>query len=207
MKIINIEDLPRKEQFTHFTGNVMYGITTKLDITNAYNFAKKKNISVYYCLGHTIYSAMKEIDEFNIRYVDGKLVLGNCDILSFCSLRKNETVMRFIGVKFCKDVVKFCKTATKLNEEQISLYGSTPCPLYKYACYFSCTPWFQFSCLTNPTTNDEYDFIPRLAWDKFEFKKDKVTTNFTIEVNHKLIDGYLIGLLLQKINEKLASLN
>ena len=53
----------------------MYGITTKFDVTNVYNFAKQNGISFYFALGHIFYSALKDVEEFNIRVVKRKLVV------------------------------------------------------------------------------------------------------------------------------------
>lgn len=206
MKKINLDDLPRKEQFNYFNGHVYYSITTKIDITNVYNFAKNHNISIYYSLGYTIYSAMKEIPEYCIRYHNGELVTDCANVLSFCSLDKGETVMKFVGVEYCDDIVKFCQSASEINKTQKTLCSKNNYQPYEFAAFITCLPWLQISSFTNPTPETQFDFIPRLAWDKFEINDDKVTTNLNVEVNHKLIDGYLLSELIKKINEKIANL-
>ena len=58
--------------------------------------------------------------------------------------------------------------------------------------YFSCLPTLDMTALTNERDFDADDSIPRITWGKYKKEKDTVQLNISLEVNHRLIDGYHI---------------
>ena len=72
--------------------------------------------------------------------------------------------------------------------------------------YFSCTPWFDFTALTNEHNCDRDDTIPRIAWGKYYEQNGGLWLHMSIEVNHRTIDGYHLGLLKEAIDREIAAL-
>lgn len=204
MKKIDFENWPRRYQYEHYTGQPMYSITTPIDVTNLYNHTKKLGVSFYFSFGHLIHSVTKDIEEFNIRLHDGELYVDDCDLLSFCHLEPGETMMKFIGAYYCDDLVEFNKQVRATIERQKVEKVKYDNP--KFAEFFSCVPWFEMTSFRNPTSGKEFDFYPRFVWDKFKIVDDKRFVNLSIEVNHKLIDGYLLSRLIDGINKKIREL-
>ena len=206
MKVINLKTWERKDFYNCFKKDVMpmYGITTKFDVTNVYNFAKQNGISFYFALGHIFYSALKDVEEFNIRVVKRKLVVMENNVLSFTCIKPNETMFKFVDVLYDADIVKFCENARRIEQNQTGLFGNLKNP--KYGVFYSCTPWFEFSAMTNPRSKSKNDFIPRIVWDKIKTENGKKFLNVSIEVNHRIIDGLLISKLIANTKQLIASL-
>ena len=207
MKIINLKTWERTEFYKCFCKdkNPMYGITTKIDITNVYNFAKKNNLSFYFTFGHLIFKALYKIEEFRIRKIKNKLVVtDDYKIVSFTSLKKDETMFKFIDIEYCDDVFTFCKNAKQEIETQKGLFSVTK--KHGYGVFFTCTPWFEFTALSNPKSGDKNDFVPRISWDKIANENNKKFVRLSVEVNHRIIDGLLISKLINNINEEIYKL-
>jgi len=204
MKKIDFENWPRKYQYEHYTGQPMYSLTTPIEVTKLYNYIKKLNLSFYFSFGHLIHSVTKNIEEFNIRLHDKELYVEDCNLLSFCHLEPGETLMKFIDVTYCDDVVEFNKRARKSIENQKA--NKETHTNAQFGEFFSCLPWFEVTALRNPTSGKEFDFYPRIVWDKFKIVDGKYFINLSIEVNHKLIDGYLLSVLIQEIKNKIEKL-
>lgn len=207
MREIDLKTWELKEAFDVYSQHKcpFYSITTKIDVTNIYNFAKTHNLSFYFCWGHVVNTAILGVEEFNIRIVNNKLVVGDANIVSFVCKRKDERKFRFIDVPYNKNILEFCKLAKEIEQHQTTIFGDG-----KYgndwSVYLSCTPWFSFSCITNPKTMDTNDFIPRLICDKYVQKGKKKFMNISVEVNHRVVDGYAISQMLQKMEEEIKRL-
>ena len=72
--------------------------------------------------------------------------------------------------------------------------------------YFSCTPWFDFTTLTNEHNFNKDDTIPRLAWGKYYEENERLWVHMSIEVNHRTIDGFHIGKLKDAIDREINEL-
>lgn len=201
MKKIDLNTWERKEFFECFSVNKMpmFGLTTPLNVTKVYNFVKKNNISFYFALGYALFRALRDVEDFNIRVVDGELVLNQYDWLNFVCKRPNERNIRFIDVKFEDDVVKFCKSAKEVDDNQTTLFGTVNRDPECIA-YITCVPWIECTDLTHPKLGDANDFIPRFGWDKIKEVDGEKFVNFNVEANHRTIDGFTIAELVKKLN-------
>lgn len=201
MKKIDLNTWERKEFFECYSANKMpmFGLTTPLEVTKVYNFAKREKISFYFAMGYALFRALKDVEDFNIRIIDGELVVNDNDWINFVCLRKGERNIRFIDVEYCDDVIEFCKKGKYIDDNQNTLFAPVNRDNNCIA-YITCVPWIVCTDLTNPKTGDIDDFIPRFAWDKIRDVDGKKMVNFNVEANHRTIDGYAIAMLVDRLN-------
>ncbi len=207
MKEIDLNNWDLAEQYKWFStySTPFYGITTKLDVTNVYNFAKRNNISFYFCFGHLVNTAVRQIEEFNIRDVNGKLMVDNHKLVSFTCKNSNERKYRFVNVPYCDNVIEFCKIAKEIDMGQTTLFSKNNLG-DDFSVFLSCLPWINFTMVSNPQTNNTTDYIPRIVWDKYEEINNKKILNFGVEVNHAVVDGYAISKFVLKVSELINKL-
>lgn len=201
MKEIDLSTWERREIFECFSKDEMpiYGITTPFDVTNVYNFAKKNNISFYYTFGYILNKAIRSIEEFNIRIINGKLFVVDNNIVSFADLKKGEKLIQFVDVEDCDNVFEFCKNAKQILNNQKGLRSNLINP--KFSVFFSCEPWFEFTEFHNPKSGNKDDFIPKIVWDRIKEDNGRKFVNLSIEVNHRIIDGLLVATLIDNANK------
>lgn len=100
--------------------------------------------------------------------------------------------------------VEFCKNAKIRSEKQTHLFSDDDTS--DEVIYFSCTPWFDFTSLTNERNFDNNDTIPRIAWGKYYNNGEQLYLHMSIEINHRTIDGIHIGFLKENIDKEIKKL-
>ncbi len=207
MKVIDLNNWERAEFFNEYSKGAMpmFGVTTPLNVTKVYNFSKQNNVSFYFSLGYALFKALKDVEDFNIRVINDKLVVNDNNWINFVCLRKGERNIRFIDVAYEDDVIEFCKKGKETDDKQNGLYPEISRDNNCIA-YITCTPWFEFTDVQHPKTGDKNDFIPRFAWDKIKDVNGEKFVNFNMELNHRVLDGYAIKLLLDRLNFYIAEI-
>lgn len=205
MKTI-IEDYNRKELFNHYNvrSNPFSFVTTKIDITNAYNYSiKHKNL--YATLCYVFANAINKVPAFLYYYRDGNFIKYDKLNLSYTEVLDNGNV-GFISIALEENLEDFIEANNKrkkeFKEKQESLLLDDP------ECgevWFSCTPWFKFTGLVVPF--DKTIDIPQIIWDKYEIVDNHVYVNAMIMAHHGYVDGSHIGMLINEINNELAKLD
>lgn len=197
-EIINFE---RQELFNHYNknDNPFIYLTTKIDITNIYHKCK----NYYPSIAYLITLAVNQIDNFKYRYEDNKIYkydilkpnfthLFNDHNIGFFTCDNKETYTEFLNeYQNMKD--KFLNTnKSYANSDQGEIW-------------FSFVPWYNVSSLITPF--NKTTTIPQFIWDKFNFENNKCYINLTIMVHHGFIDGYHIGLFLEKLNNIIENID
>ena len=72
---------------------------------------------------------------------------------------------------------------------------------------FSCLPWFSFTNLGNELSLDRDDSIPKVTWGKFEKRDDCLLLPYSVQVNHRLVDGLHLGKLINQLQDFLDELS
>lgn len=120
-------------------------------------------------------------------------------------MKKGSEQFYIVTTAWEEDFASFCEKAKKESEEQegfIDMSSETDALIY-----FSCTPWFDFTALTNERDFDRDDAIPRLAWGRYYEEGGRLRLHLSIEVNHRTIDGFHIGQLVAAIESAIAELS
>lgn len=201
----------RNEIFTFFStlSNPFYTLSYREDVTKLVRFCKKNKTSFYFSMIYLAAQTINSIEAF--RYlIDGeKVFLIEERIPSFTVLNKGEELFRIITLPAHGTMNEFVRLAEEksrkqrffidLNQEQGNLI------------YFSCTPWMEMTSVTSerelnkPGSRD--DTIPHITWGKYHAEQDRIIMDISLEVNHRMIDGYHIGLFHKNLTEAINSLD
>lgn len=206
-EVININTYLGRKHFLAFKDldTPTYAFTTELDISLFYAYIKKHNLPAYLSLIYLINNAVNKIPEFRLRYVNNELRLyeyadpgftimtdlgkyDNCD-----DVRIHSDYQTFIAEG--RQEINRLKDGSGLLLEQNDTR-------YDYI-FYSSVPWIELTSLTQVMNNDEFAYIPRIAWDKFKITDDKVTMHLFMQVHHAVIDGYPAALAVQEIQKAL----
>ncbi|NCB62916.1 MAG: chloramphenicol acetyltransferase [Clostridia bacterium] len=208
MKYIDLERWPRKEHVQFFSGISFpfYNVTSSLDVTRLYAYAKEHRLSFYYSLIYLTLTVMNGIPDFRYKIRGDKIVLHDKLHPSFVVLREPEHLLKIINLEMSGTMEEFCSAAQQRAEEQTNYFPSAESEQRDDLVYFSCTPWFSFTSLTNEMDSNPDDSIPRITWGKFEKKHGKLVLPYAVQLNHRLLDGYHLGLLLNGVQEKIDML-
>lgn len=207
MREIDLKNWYRKDFYEFYTSAYsipLFHVYSQIDVTNVYHFAKMNNISFYFALGHIFHTALGSIEEFSIRIRDNKLVIDDCDDISFICLEDGAKMFKIICVPYQPDIVAFCKSAKEILANQKEFIAKTE--QKNQLEYVTCQPWRECT-ITNPYDSNRDDFITRLSWDKIKTDADgKKTVTVSFGANHRVIDGLLVANAFAKVEEIIKNL-
>lgn len=205
-KKLDRESWPRRELFDFFSAvsHPFYSVTFKLDVTNLYSFTKKNSVSFYYALTYLVTKALNSVESFRYALVDGEPVLLSERIPSFTDLHDGSESFHIVTMPCTGDIVRFCREAKRRSLAQTRLID--PEQEGDNLIFVSCLPWIELTSLTNERNFDRDDSVPRVAWGKYRDEDGRKTLGFSMELNHRFVDGVHIGKFSEKLTELINEL-
>lgn len=196
-----IENLDREELFHHYNDkeNPFSYVTIKLDITNIY-----KNCKTYYAsIAYFLLLAANQIDNFKYRYENGKFYKYDKLRANFTEMYEDKNI-GFFSLDFKENYYEYLDEYKKIREKFLKKEEMEEAK-DDGEIWFACEPWFSATSIVKPFSKDIT--IPQFIWDKFVFEGDKCYTNLTIMIHHGFIDGYYIGLFIEKLNDIIENID
>lgn len=198
----------RKEHFDFFSGegvSPLYDVTTQLDVTHFYRYVKHNQLSFYYGLIAATTEVMNQIENFRYKIRGKEVVSLERLIPSFTDLKADSELFHIVTLDFQGSIKEFSDEAKRVSAEQQAYF-----PTSEYQqdtmIQFSCLPWFSFTNLGNELNLDRDDSIPKVTWGKFEQVEKRLLLPYSIQVNHRLIDGVHLGKLINQLQNYLDNL-
>ena len=192
----------RKELFDFFSGvsDPFYSVSFRLDVTRLYDVCKARGLSFYYALVYLSTKAINETPAFSYALRGGELVRLAERRPSFTDLKKGAEQFHIVTMAADGTMEDFCRAAREKSAAQtmfidMSQEGDD-------LIFLSCLPWLDLTALTNERNFDPDDAIPRLAWGKYVRREGRLELGYSVEVNHRFIDGLHIG----RFGERLQAL-
>lgn len=205
MKVIDVNTWNRKQHFKHFNAlkDPYFSITVPIDVTNAYTFAKRNNISFFAKYLHDCMSAINSVENLKYRIV-------NDDVVAYDTIHASATIMRSdntYGFSFIDYDENLNVFINNLENEKTRIENSFDLypPKNGLDCiHCSALPWLKFSGHKEPFSGIK-DSVPKLAFSKAEDVLGKKEMNVAISVNHALADGYHVSLFVNAFQDFLNS--
>ena len=70
--------------------------------------------------------------------------------------------------------------------------------------FISSVPWFVTTSVLQEQPLDPDDSFPRVLWDRIHEEQGRMLVNFTVQLNHRLLDGSQVRDLLLRMKEFMA---
>lgn len=193
MKKIDMNTWDRKEIYEFFSGvsDPFYMVSFIVDVTELREFTKRHHCSFYFSLIFLCIKAMSRVENF--QYVcrdDGVYVLDE-RVPSFTDRKPDSELFYIVTLPAGEDILSFCQAAKEESQSQkcfidFSEEGDG-------LVYFSCVPTLRLTALTNEfdlfASGFASDSVPRIAWGKYTEHQGRLELTFSMEVNHRFIDG------------------
>ena len=198
MEIINIDTWNRSQHYKHFSAmkDPYFGVTVPLEVTTAYQFSKKENLSFFGKYLHDCMKAINDVDALKLRIEDEKVVKYNV-IHASPTIMRNDKTFGFSFVRYNSDLIVFLKNLNSEKERILNSNDLYP-PTNSLDCiHCSAMPWFSFTGHKEPVSGIQ-DSVPKLSFSKMTSLNNKNLMNVSISVNHALVDGYDVGLFIER---------
>ena len=201
-KIIEFDNYERKDLFNHYNDNdnpFLY-LTTKIDITNIYNYCKKHK-NHYATIGYIIGKTANQIDNFKYRYIDNKIIYY--DKLNINYTQEKNNIIGYFTTPYANSYKEYIKNYINIQKD---FYNDK----YKLESrqdeiWVSCFPWGNFTGLITPY--NKKILIPQFIWDKYIIEDNKIYINLMIMIHHGLADGKHIGKFIENLTKNIEQFN
>jgi len=206
MEVIDLAVWERRQIFETFSrcGWPFYSLTIPVDVTAVRAASKAGGLSFYYTMVWLCVKAVNAVPEFRLRIRSGQVVRLDWTEPSFTVLKPDSESFQIVTMPWQEDLAAFCARAKERAARQSAFLNQSN--ESDGLIYLSCTPWFDFTALTNERSLDPDDTIPRLAWGRYYEDRGRLWIHLSIDVNHRTIDGLHIGQLKAALDREIAGL-
>ena len=197
--LIDIENWNRKEHFLFFSKfeEPFFGVTVKVDCTKAYSNAKEKQVSFFLYYLYRALKATNEIENFRYRIIENQ-------VFEFAVVNASPTINRpngtfgFAYMNYFEDENHFYKKALQEIENVKSTNNLQPSISEENVIHFSAIPWLDFTSISHARSFSRADSCPKISFGKMTENNSKKEMSVSIHVHHGLMDGYHVGLFVEK---------
>ncbi len=187
----------RQQHFDFFSNyrNPFYATTFELDMTALKAFTAKRGYPLYVNLCYFVTRAMREIEDFRYRLLNGQLVLYE-EIHPGSTVPAPGGLFNFAYFEYDPDVATFNRRAheiAKAAEQGVELQD----PQHRNGVWFTALPKVPFTSFTH-ASNLATDTEPQIAFGKYHEAEGKLWVPLGVQVNHMLIDGNALGELVER---------
>lgn len=204
-KKLDLDNWPRREHFEFFRkfDEPFFGVVADVDVNNAYAAAKEKGVSFYLYYLHKIITTVNTIEEFRYRIAgDEVIIYDRIDISSTVS--RDDSTFGFSLIQFADDFTAFEQTA---KEETARVRNTKGLFTRKFdvdnLIHFSAVPWINFTSLSHARNFTFPDSCPKISVGKITDNNGRKLMPVSVHVHHGLMDGYHVGLFLDRLQKKL----
>lgn len=206
-KKIDLDSWGRRGHYQIFNAMSMpcYGADVRVDVTKLVQRCRSRGESFFAGMLFIVTEALNGIEEFRMRNIGGEPYIFESVNPSFTVMTDrgyyvNRGVSRAPYAELCESVRAVIDGAK--HDPRMNLGREKEC---LDVLYFSCSPWLDFSAVTQPIPHNTADSasIPRIVWGKYVSENGGWRMTLNITVNHAFVDGYPLSLAFGKIQNML----
>lgn len=206
MKKLNFKQHPRKDHFDFFNAfdEPFYGVNINLECTDTYYSCKKEGVSFYHYYLHKILMAVNAVPEMRYRIIDNEVFDVETVHASATVLRDDKT-FGYSRMIFSKDFSEFSKNVQSEIDRIKAGSGLDVMKGMVDVIHFTAIPWIKFTSISHARHFGFEDSMPKVSTGKIYKENNKIFMPFSVHVNHSLVDGYHLGLFIEKLENLMVS--
>jgi chloramphenicol O-acetyltransferase type A len=199
---LDLNSWNRKEHFLFFKQmeEPFYGITTTIDCTQAYGNAKALGVSFFSYYLHKTLSAVNAIENFRYRIIEDEVYIFDQIDASATVMREDKT-FGFSYMAYAENPIDFAQIVQTEIERIQNTDGIFTREYSENLIHFSALPWINFTSLSHARSFSWPDSCPKISYGKLLDENGKKTMPISIHVHHGLVDGYHVGLFLDRLQQ------
>lgn len=185
-----------------------YSLTWKLDVTEAVAFAKRNGVSVYAALIWCTMKALNGVEAFRFELRGDEVYLLDHRNPSYTYSWDGE-LFGICGVEWIdgEHPVDFANRMKAAEQANASPIPTAEADAAGHDVYISSLPWIDYTHIAQEFPLDNTDSTPRVMWGRFtENEQGRLLLSYTVQVNHRLIDGVHLARLNEGLNGAIHAL-
>jgi chloramphenicol O-acetyltransferase type A len=204
VKKLNLDTWNRRDHFRFFKQfeEPFFGITTEVDCTTAYAWAKEKDVSFFLCYLHASLKAANETEPFRYR-LDGDDVLVHDVVHASPTINRSDGTFGFSYMDYYTRLDDFIREAQKEIERVQNTTGLVPAVSSEAVIHYSSLPWIRFTSLSHARAFSFRDSIPKITFGKMTREQSILKLPVAVHVHHALMDGFHVSQFLERFQQAL----
>ncbi len=196
---LDISSWNRKEHFEFFSKfeEPFFGITVNVDCTLAYTKSKEEGMSFFLYYLHLASRAVNAIENFKYR-ISGQKVFVYDKINASATISREDNTFGFSNIIHDDDLQVFLQNAENEIKRVRSGNGLMLDEIRLNEVHYSAIPWINFTSLSHSRSFTGQDSCPKISFGKCIAENGKKMMPVSVHVHHGLMDGYHIGLFVEK---------
>ena len=178
-----------------------YSLSWKLDVTEAEAYAKRRGVPFYSVMIWATMKAVNGVEAFRYELRGDEVWLLDHRDPSY-TYQWDDELFGICGIPWIdgEDPEAFAARMKRAEAENVSPIPTAEADEAGHDVYISSLPWIDYTHVAQEFPLDNADSTPRIMWGRFETnEKGRKTLSYTVQVNHRLIDG----IHLKRLNEGL----
>ncbi|MCF1752909.1 chloramphenicol acetyltransferase [Mariniradius sediminis] len=203
-EVIEIEKWSRKDHFLFFRefDEPFFGVTVRVDMTHCYKKSKENGDSLFLLYLHAALTAANEIENFRMR-INGAEVRLYERVHASPTINRPDNTFGFSYLNYDEDFYEFAEKAKVEIETVKNGTGLQPAISGENVIHFSAIPWLEFSSVSHARSFSFPDSCPKISFGKITEANGIWTMPVSIHVHHALLDGYHVGLFVERFQHLL----
>lgn len=185
-----------------------YSLTWRVDVTGAAAYAKRHGIPFYAAMIWCTMRALNGVEAFRYELRGDEVYLLDHRDPSY-TYPWDDELFGICGIPWIdgEDPVSFAARMKAAEQRNRSPIPTAEADAAGHDVYISSTPWFDYTHVTQEFPLDNTDSTPRIMWGRFsENEQGRKILSYTVQVNHRLIDGIHLARLLDGLNGAILAL-
>lgn len=200
----------KRRAYCDFFGGLdvpFYSVTFRLDVTALHRFCKAEGISFYAGMIWATMRAINGLEEYRYE-IRGEDVYLNEQLDPSYTFPLPDELFGINTIPWIEGET-LSDFAARMKRTEGTL--SSPLPSAEadeagHNVYISCLPWFDYEHVAQEFPLNRDDSTPRVLWGQFTMdERGRLTLPYTVQVNHRLIDGVHIAKLKTALTAELAA--
>jgi chloramphenicol O-acetyltransferase type A len=206
-QVLAIGEWSRKDHFHFFKSfeEPFFGIVAEVDVTHAYQLAKKEGFSFFLWYLHVSLKAANLIESFRYRIEDESVIVYD-KINASPTINRPDGTFGFSYMEYLDDFKTFQQHAKQEIERVQKGSGLELTASNANIIHYSSLPWIRFTSISHARSFAFKDCIPKISFGKIVEEQHKKKMPVSIHLHHALADGYHAGQFLNQfqnlLNEK-----
>ena len=185
-----------------------YSLTWRTDVTEAVAFAKRRGVPFYSVMIWVTMRAINGVEAFRYELRGDEVWLLDRRNPSY-TYPWDDELFGICGLEWRddEDPVSFALRMREAERNNPAPVPTAEADEAGHDVYISCLPWMDYTHITQEFPLDNTDSTPRILWGMFrDDEKGRKTLSYTVQVNHRLIDGVHLKRLYDALNGAICAL-
>lgn len=203
---LNIDKWARKDHFHFFRKfeEPFFGVTVEMDCTEAYETAKKSDVSFFLTYLHKALKAANEVEPFRYR-IAGEEIRIYDKIDASPTIDRPDGTFGFSYMAYHEEFDVFYSAAQKEIQRIRQSSGLDPAISGQNVIHFSALPWINFTSVSHARSFSFEDSCPKISMGKMTLKNQRRVMPVSVYAHHALVDGIHVSKFLEKYQNYLGA--